>query len=143
MKKEYDALIEQAEKAKGGAYAPYSRFHVGAALLCGDGRVYTGANVENASYGVTCCAERVALFKAVTDGARDFAAIAITSDGEGPTYPCGACRQALIEFSRDMDVICTGAGGERDIKRVSELLPNAFAAVMGAGTEEYIQPDDR
>ncbi len=126
MKKEYDTLIVQAEKAKAGAYAPYSHFHVGAALLCGDGRVYTGANVENASYGVTCCAERVALFKAVTDGARGFTAIAVTSDAEGPTYPCGACRQALIEFSRDMDVICTGTGGERVIRKISELLPCAF-----------------
>ncbi len=126
MMKEYDALIAQAEKAKGGAYAPYSHFHVGAALLCADGRVYTGANVENASYSVTCCAERVALFKAVTDGARDFTAIAITSDADGPTYPCGVCRQALVEFSRDMDVICTGTGGQRDIKKINELLPYAF-----------------
>jgi cytidine deaminase len=126
MKKEYAALVAQAEKAKKGAYVPYSRFHVGAALLCKDGRVYTGANVENASYPVTCCAERVALFKAVTDGARDFEAIAVTSDAEGPTYPCGMCRQALAEFSRDMDVICTGTKGERDVKTIGELLPCAF-----------------
>ena len=128
MKKEYDALVKQAEKAKEGAYVPYSHFHVGAALLCKDGRVYTGANVENASYPVTCCAERTALFKAVTDGARDFEAIAITSDGEGPTYPCGMCRQALVEFSRDMDVICTGTGGKRDVKKISKLLPCAFTS---------------
>lgn len=128
MKPNIDELIQQAEKAKEGAYVPYSHFHVGAALLCKDGRVYTGANVENASYGVTCCAERVALFKAVTDGARAFDAIAVTSDAEGPTYPCGICRQALIEFSRDMDVICTGTRGERDVKKINELLPCAFTA---------------
>jgi cytidine deaminase, homotetrameric len=128
MKQDYGALIKQAEQAKAGAYAPYSRFRVGAALLCRDGRVYTGANVENASYSVTCCAERVALFKAVTDGAREFTAIAVTSDGKGPTYPCGVCRQALIEFSRDMDVICTGARKECDIKKITELLPCAFTA---------------
>lgn len=126
MNKDYDTLIAQAEKAKEGAYVPYSHFHVGAALHCRDGRVYTGANVENASYGVTCCAERVALFKAVTDGAREFDAIAVTSDAEGPTYPCGICRQALVEFSRDMDVICTGTRGERDVKKINELLPCAF-----------------
>jgi len=126
MKKDYAELIKQAEKAKEGAYVPYSHFHVGAVLLCKDGRVYTGANVENASYPVTCCAERVALFKAVTDGARDFAAIAVTSDAAGPTYPCGMCRQALAEFGLGMDVICTGQKGETDIKTVAELLPCAF-----------------
>jgi len=126
MKKEYEALVKQAEQAKDGAYVPYSHFHVGAALLCKDGRVYTGANVENASYPVTCCAERVALFKAVTDGARDFAAIAITSDAEGPTYPCGMCRQALAEFGLEMDVISSGTQGKADIKKVKALLPSAF-----------------
>jgi len=126
MKKEYEALVKQAEQAKEGAYVPYSHFHVGAALLCKDGRVYTGANVENSSYPVTCCAERVALFKAVTDGARDFAAIAVTSDAEGPTYPCGMCRQALAEFGLNMDVICTGTQGEVDVRTVSDLLPCAF-----------------
>ena len=128
MTKDYDTLVKQAEKAKEGAYAPYSHFHVGAALLCSDGRVYTGANVENAAYPVTCCAERVALFKAVADGAREFEAIAITSDGEGPTYPCGMCRQALVEFSHDMKVVCTGGAGKTDVKTVAELLPCAFTA---------------
>ena len=126
MKKEYEALVKQAEQAKEGAYVPYSHFHVGAALKCKDGRVYTGANVENASYPVTCCAERVALFKAVTDGAREFEAIAITSDGEGPTYPCGMCRQALAEFGLNMDVICTGQKGKADVKKMKALLPCAF-----------------
>ena len=126
MKKEYEALVKQAEQAKDGAYVPYSHFHVGAALLCKDGRVYTGANVENASYPVTCCAERVALFKAVTDGARDFTAIAVTSDAEGPTSPCGMCRQALAEFNLDMDVISSGTKGKADIKKVKALLPGAF-----------------
>lgn len=126
MEPKHEALVALAEQAKGGAYAPYSGFHVGAALRCADGRVYTGANVENASYPVTCCAERVALFKAVTDGAREFEAIAVTSDANGPTYPCGMCRQALAEFSPGMDVVCAGADGARDVKKLSELLPCRF-----------------
>lgn len=134
MKPKYEELVTLAEQAKRGAYVPYSNFHVGAALRCKDGRVYTGANVENASYPVTCCAERVALFKAVTDGAREFEAIAVTSDGKGPTYPCGMCRQALAEFSLDMDVVCTGVDGVRDTKKLSELMPCAFTdAELEAG----------
>mgnify|MGYP000941687334 CR=1 FL=1 len=98
-------LLKKAQEAKAGAYAPYSRFRVGAALLGKSGRVYTGANVENASYSVTCCAERVALFKAVTEGEREFDAIAVTSDSDSLTWPCGVCRQALSEFGLDMDVL--------------------------------------
>ena len=133
MKADDEALVALAEQARRGAYAPYSNFHVGAALRCRDGRVYTGANVENASYGATCCAERVALFKAVTDGVREFEAIAVASDGRGPTYPCGICRQALAEFSPGMDVVCAGADGAREAHRLSELLPCAFTR-RGAGS---------
>ncbi len=120
-------LLEQAKAAKEGAYAPYSRFRVGAALLSKDGQVFTGANVENASYGVTCCAERVALFKAVTGGTREFAAIAVTSDSRELTFPCGACRQALSEFAPDMDVLSSNNKLEFKKMKLEELLPCAFS----------------
>ena len=87
MRQEYVTLAARAEEAKRFAYAPYSKFRVGAALRCKDGKIFTGANIENASYGVTCCAERVALFKAVSEGAREFDAIAVTSDGRGADVP--------------------------------------------------------
>ena len=119
-----DTLIQAAQNAREGAYAPYSHFRVGAALLTEDGRVYTGANVESASYGATVCAERAALVKAVNDGARSFAALAVASDGGEPVTPCGICRQHLAEFG-DMDVICVGANGMR-VWRLSELLPHGF-----------------
>ena len=110
----YKELREMAEKAAQNAYAPYSHFSVGAALMAEDGRIFTGCNIENAAYGVTVCAERVALFSAVAAGARAFRAIAITHS------PCGTCRQALLEFG-DMDVV-TPAG----VTRLSALLPDAF-----------------
>jgi cytidine deaminase len=119
-------LLKKADEAKAGAYAPYSRFRVGAALLGKSGRVYTGANVENASYGVTCCAERVALYKAVTEGERAFEAIAITSDSDALTWPCGVCRQALMEFSPDMDVIASGRTLKNETIKLEALLPHAF-----------------
>lgn len=119
-------LIDKAVEAKGKAYAPYSGFKVGAALLSRDGRVFTGCNVENASYGLTVCAERVALFKAVSEGAREFEAIAIAC-GKGPCAPCGACRQVLFEFAPDLTVIMTDAEGkEVRVTRLSELLPEGF-----------------
>lgn len=120
-------LLGEAKAAKEGAYAPYSRFRVGAALLGESGSVYTGANVENASYGVTCCAERVALFKAVTGGERAFRAIAVTSDSDDFTYPCGACRQALYEFAPSMDVLSSNKDLEYKKMTLEELLPHAFS----------------
>ncbi len=110
----HKTLLEAAERAAENAYAPYSNFRVGAAILTEDGKIFTGCNIEHASYGVTCCAERVALFSAVAAGARKFSAIAVTHT------PCGICRQALSEFG-DMDVI-TPAG----TNRLSRLLPEAF-----------------
>lgn len=107
-------LMQLAKKAAENAYAPYSGIHVGAAIMSEDGRVFTGCNVENASYGVTCCAERTALFTAVSQGARRFSAIAVTHT------PCGTCRQALSEFG-DMDVILPDK-----TCRLSALLPDAF-----------------
>lgn len=120
-------LLDKAKAAKEGAYAPYSRFRVGAALVCKNGRVYTGANVENASYSVTCCAERVALFKAVTDGEREFAAIAVTSDSVDHTYPCGVCRQALYEFSPDLEVLSSNTDLNYKKTTLDKLLPHAFS----------------
>ena len=122
----HDELLKKAEEAKTGAYAPYSRFRVGAALLGKSGRVYTGANVENASYPVTCCAERVALFKAVTEGEREFDAIAVTSDSNDLTWPCGVCRQALAEFGLKMDVVASNNTLENKTMKLEALLPCAF-----------------
>jgi cytidine deaminase len=119
-----DALIEQAKQAREGAYAPYSHFAVGAALLTRSGRVFTGANVENASYGLTVCAERVAVFKAVTAGEREFSAIAIASSNGAS--PCGACRQVLAEFGLDILVISVDMDDRVRQWRLEELLPASF-----------------
>ncbi len=122
-----DKLIALALEARKQAYCPYSNFPVGAALLAADGRVFSGCNVENASYGLTMCAERVALFKAVSEGAWKFSAIAIAC-GEGACAPCGACRQVLYEFAPDLLVIMTdGEGKSRKRVKLSELLPQAFS----------------
>lgn len=120
-------LLAAAKAAKEGAYAPYSRFRVGAALTGKSGRVYTGANVENAAYSVTCCAERTALFKAVTEGERDFVAIAVTSDSNDLTYPCGVCRQALYEFSPGLTVLASNNDLEYETTTLDQLLPHAFS----------------
>lgn len=123
----YDELLERAKKAKEFAYVPYSNFRVGAALLGKSGKIYTGCNVENAAYSVTNCAERTALFKAVSEGEREFTAIAVTSDSDDITYPCGVCRQALVEFGPDMDVISSNRELEFEILRADELLPRYFS----------------
>ena len=119
-------LIAAAQKAKANAYAPYSKFKVGAALLAKNGKVYLGCNVENASYGLTCCAERNAVFQAVSDGQRKFQAIAIVSDSLEPAAPCGACRQVLNEFSPEMEVSMAGAKGQVKTRKLKELLPDSF-----------------
>jgi cytidine deaminase len=129
-------LLARAREARAHAYAPYSRFYVGAALLATDGRVFTGCNVENASYGLANCAERVAIGKAVSEGAREFAAIAVTGpDDVTPTAPCGACRQVLYEFGPDMPLIMPAADGDGyQLTSVGELLPGAFGpAALAAG----------
>lgn len=119
-------LIEISKKTQEFAYAPYSKFKVGAALLCRDGSVYTGCNIENATYGATNCAERTAVFKAVSEGKRDFKAIAITSSGKGLTFPCGICRQVLSEFSPEIKVILEDDKGELRTFMLPELLPHSF-----------------
>ena len=119
-------LINLAEKAMENAYAPYSKFKVGAALLCSDGRVYTGCNIENASYGASNCAERTAVFKAISEGEREFIKIAIVSSGGDFTYPCGICRQVLSEFMPNGSIVLFSK--EQGIKEftLNELLPYAF-----------------
>lgn len=127
-------LIRQAIDARGMAYAPYSGFLVGAALLSADGRIYKGCNVENASYPLGNCAERTALFSAVCDGARAFSAIAVVGAPQGKElfeqcFPCGACRQALAEFfAPDTAVIVARSDEDYQVFRFSELLPHAFGA---------------
>lgn len=120
-------LVDAARAVRAQAYAPYSRFRVGAALLGKSGRVYTGCNVENVSYGGTICAERAAVCAAVAAGERDFAALAVAAEKEDIT-PCGLCRQVLCEFSKDgaLPVFCAGPGGVRRFT-LAQLLPQAFA----------------
>jgi len=124
-------LTEKAIAAKDMAYAPYSNFHVGAALLAKDGDVYTGCNIESAAFSPTCCAERTALVKAVSDGKRDFAAIAVSGGPPGADYcyPCGVCRQMLYEFGGDdLQVIVAKTSSDYKIHALSELLPYGFGA---------------
>lgn len=119
-------LLKIAEKAKENAYVPYSKFHVGAALLTKSGKVFTGCNVECASYGGTNCAERTAIFKAVSEGEREFEKIAVTSDNIGETYPCGICRQVILEFGRDIKVVLGESEGEYREMSIQELIPYGF-----------------
>jgi cytidine deaminase len=121
-----EELIELAHSVRQNAYAPYSDFKVGAALLAKSGKIYTGANVENCSYGLTVCAERSAIFAAVSAGERDFDTIVVSSTSEPPVPPCGACRQVLREFATDMKVIMVNDKGDRRIASLSELLPERF-----------------
>jgi cytidine deaminase len=118
--------MKEAVAARARSHSPYSRFAVGAALLSTTGTIYHGCNVENASFGLTCCAERTALFKAVSEGDRDFAAIAVTARAGHGAPPCGACRQVLAEFSPDLWVYWRDMRGRLLKKRLSALLPDQF-----------------
>ena len=132
----WEDLADRARAARERAYAPYSRFLVGAALEADDGRVFAGCNVENASYPVGTCAERVALGHAVVSGARAFTRIAIVTSGAVPAPPCGMCRQALAEFGRKLEVMSIGTNGESVVWRLRDLLPASFSLErMGAPAE--------
>ena len=125
-----DQLVTQAIEVAGRAYAPYSRFQVGAVLVGKDGRIFAGCNVENISFGLTICAERNAVFAAVAAGCREFAKIVIVADTEVPASPCGACRQVLAEFNPDLELVLSNFRGSRETFRLSELLPRPCAGIL-------------
>ena len=126
MHSKYSILIEKSIRAKKNSYSPYSRFAVGAALLTKTNKIYTGTNVENASYSLSICAERVAFSKAVSEGDKKFTAIAIAANGNKFVFPCGACRQFMFEFGSDIDVIIVRTAKQFRIVKLLELLPGAF-----------------
>jgi len=121
----YETLLEMAYEATKRAYVPYSKFKVGAALLTEDGKVFTGCNIECASYGGTNCAERTAVFKAVSEGYTKFKAIAVVSASDSIAYPCGICRQVLNEFAPDIDIILDD-NGTMQVINLKEMLPYSF-----------------
>jgi cytidine deaminase len=121
-------LVDAARRAREHAVATFSGFKVGAALETADGVVITGCNVENATYGLTICAERVAMFKALSEGHRSFARVAVVADTEAPTPPCGACRQILWEFGGDLEVILANLEDDKGVYRLKDLLPLPFDA---------------
>ncbi len=128
MNRDLEALLQAAREAQRQAYAPYSHFAVGAALLTASGKVFTGCNIENASYGLTICAERVAVGSAVAAGERDFVAMAVVAPSPGPISPCGACRQILVEFNPGMRLILANLDGKMLETTAGDLLPGAFTA---------------
>ena len=123
-----DPLLDAALLARENAHAPFSNFRVGAALEDASGRIHTGCNVENATYGLTLCAERVAVFKAISEGAREFRRIAIAADSEKLTPPCGACRQILWEFCGDIEIILLNPQRSTETLQLADLFPRAFDA---------------
>jgi cytidine deaminase len=125
---EFDTLISAAKLARENAHAPLSNFRVGAALRAKSGRIFAGCNVENASYGLTLCAERVAIFKAISEGERGFDAIAVVTDTDALTPPCGACRQIIWEFCGDVPVIMANLEGKMECESAGKLLPRPFDA---------------
>ena len=121
-----DPLLSAALAARENAFAPYSRFQVGAALEDLEGRIHTGCNVENATYGLTVCAERVAVFKAISEGVRKFRRVAVAADTETLTPPCGACRQILWEFCGDIEIVLVNPRGKMETYRLKDLFPKPF-----------------
>lgn len=136
-------LAERARQVQALAYAPYSQFPVGAALLSSDGRVFVGANVENASYGLTVCAERTAVFSAVLAGARKIQAIAICTNLSPPAAPCGMCRQTLAEFAEEAEVVLLSPQGPARRTKLSTLLPFAFRPSALIGEAEAVSAKDQ
>jgi cytidine deaminase len=132
-----EALVAEARGALAQAHAPYSNFPVGAALLGESGRVYRGTNVENASLGLSVCAERAAVFAAVVAGERRFRALAVVTDTDRPTPPCGACRQVLREFAAELPIHLAGRGNAIETRRLSELLPFAFVPPASEGRTTF------
>jgi len=122
----FQELIDKAKEARANAYAPYSKFLVGSALITENGKIFTGCNIENVSLGLSICAERVAIFKAVAEGIKDIRAIAVIGDTEEPCTPCGACRQVMMEFAPDMKVVMANLHNKIKIKKARDLLPDAF-----------------
>lgn len=124
----YNSLIAAAKRARENAHAPYSNFRVGAALRASSGKVFGGCNVENATYGLTVCAERVAIFKAISEGEHGFDAVAVVTDTDALTAPCGACRQLLWEFCGDVPVILSNLKGKTEVLQMRDLFPKPFDA---------------
>jgi cytidine deaminase len=121
-----DTLISAALQARENAHAPFSKFKVGAAVEDSTGRIHTGCNVENATYGLTICAERVAVFKALSEGARGFKRVVVVADTDALTPPCGACRQILWEFCGDVEIVLANLSGKSETLRLGELFPRPF-----------------
>jgi cytidine deaminase len=129
-------LIETAKSARLRSIAPFSNFLVGAAVKTDEGKIYTGSNVESASYGLTVCAERVAIWKALSEGERNFAELAIVADTDSLTPPCGTCRQIIWEFAKNATIVLGNLRGETQIVSIRELLPRAFDARFLSGTKK-------
>lgn len=125
---DYDGILAVAKSARENAHAKFSNFKVGAGLRAASGKIYGGCNVENATYGLTVCAERVALFKAISEGERKFDAIAVVTDTDKLTPPCGACRQIIWEFCGDVPVVMSNLRGKTEVVKMSELFPKPFDA---------------
>ena len=126
----YDGMFDLANRYRENSYSPYSHFKVGAAVMAGDGKIYGGANVENASYGLTMCAERVAIFKAISEGARSIKKLLIIADAPKPIKPCGACLQVAYEFGgRELEVVMCNVQGDCEVRKLEELLPFAFGGI--------------
>jgi cytidine deaminase len=130
---DFQALIETAKEARQQSVAPFSGFLVGAAVKTDNGKVYTGCNVESASYGLTVCAERVAIWKALSEGERNFTELAVVADTEVLTPPCGTCRQIIWEFARNATIVFANLNGESEVFHMTDLLPRAFDARFLAG----------
>ncbi len=125
---DYKELITASRKAKRFSFSPYSKFRVGAALLTKSGKIFTGCNIENSSYSLTICAERTAIFKAISEGEKKFIALAIATDENGFTTPCGACRQVISDLAGDIEIILINGKGKQLVLNMDKLLPHPFTS---------------